>query len=124
MGTPAPTPAPTPTTPAPTPGPTPGMCKAWCAGNAAPWPKKCGWAKCNGCSECSAPATSETTTTSAVATSPPGLCKRWCGRTQHLGRKSVGGKNAAVAPSALVGSEESAPETILIQALETFLFES
>ena len=28
-------------------------CPNWCRANGSLWPKKCGWAECSGCSECS-----------------------------------------------------------------------
>lgn len=31
-----------------------GECASWCASNAKAWSKKCTWAKCEGCSDCSA----------------------------------------------------------------------
>jgi len=31
-----------------------GECKSWCASNSKGWDKKCNWAKCAGCSPCSA----------------------------------------------------------------------
>merc|ERR1712050_76375 len=56
----APTQAPTQTPPtmAPTQSPTQTpttqqICKSWCKSNSKGWDKKCSWAKCSGCPECS-----------------------------------------------------------------------
>jgi hypothetical protein len=65
-----------------------GQCKGWCSAHSTAWEKKCNWAKCEGCSQCTA--TPDTITTGAIsgsATSSGGAaqspCKQWCSPDPH-----------------------------------------
>merc|ERR1712073_269709 len=47
-------------------------CESWCIGNSKPWTKKCGWKKCNGCTQCDVPSSDlPTSSPIPIPSNPP-----------------------------------------------------